>query len=342
MRQRLSRAMLRSMDANAFALAHRPEWDRLSELTKRRTLTGHEADEFIRLYQRTATHLATIRTSSPDPNVVLRLSQVLSSARAKLSGDRVITRDAVATFFRVTLPLAFYRVRWWTIGVMIAFFLISITTAIYTVLNPPILQTLGTEAQLSQYANEAFASYYSEYPSADFAGQVWANNARIAVQSIAGGITGFVPALVIYQNAAAIGSSAAIMYSQDGIDVFFKLILPHGQLELTAIFIAAGAGLSLFWAMVSPGRRTRPQALAEEGRITVIVAMGLVLVLALAGAIEGFVTPSGMPWVVKILIGTVALAAYWLYTILGGRWALRHGYSADLAEEDSGYSLPVA
>lgn len=330
------------MDANAFALAHQHEWDRLRELTKRRTLSGPEADEFVRLYQRTATHLATIRTSSPDPNLVLRLSQVLSAARAELSGERVLTRTAVATFFRITLPLAFYRVRWWTVGVMAAFLLIATTTAIYTAMNPPVLESLGTEQQLSQYANEAFAAYYSEYPSADFAGQVWANNARIAVQSIAGGITGIVPAFVLHQNAAAIGSSAAIMHSQDGLDVFFQLILPHGQLELTAIFIAAGAGLSLFWAWVSPGWRTRAQAIAQEGRTTVIVALGLVLVLALSGVIEGFVTPSDLPWLVKILVGTAALAAYWVYTIWGGRWALARGGSADLADEEAGWSVPVA
>ncbi|WP_182353725.1 stage II sporulation protein M [Flaviflexus huanghaiensis] len=330
------------MDANAFALAHQHEWDRLRHLTKRRSLSGPETDEFIRLYQRTATHLATIRTSSPDPNLVLRLSQLLSAARAELSGERVLTRSAVATFFRMTLPLAFYRVRWWTVGVMVAFLLIATTTAIYTATIPQVLGMLGGEQELSQYANEAFAAYYSEFPSADFAGQVWTNNARIAVQAIAGGITGVVPAFVLYENAAAIGASAAIMHDQDGLGVFFQLILPHGQLELTAIFIAAGAGLSLFWAMVSPGSRTRAQALAQEGRTTVIVAVGLVLILAVSGAIEGFVTPSDLPWVVKILIGTIALAAYWVYTIWGGRWALAHGGSADLSEEDAGYSVPVA
>lgn len=330
------------MDAHAFALAHRPEWERLRELSRRKTLTGPESDEFIRLYQRSATHLAMLRTESPDPNVVLRLSQVLSRARATMTGTRTVNRNSVAQFFRATLPLALYRVRWWTVWVMIAFLVIATSTAIYTATNPEVLSALGTEAELEHYANVAFASYYSEYPSADFAGQVWSNNARIAVQSIAGGITGFVPALVIYENAAGIGSSAAIMHSQGGLDVFFKLILPHGLLELTAIFIAAGAGFSLFWAMVSPGYRTRSQALAEEGRITVIVAAGLVIVLAISGIIEGFVTPSGLHWTVKIFIGALALAGYWVYTIAGGRWALSQGYSADIDEDEAGYSAPVA
>src|SRR5699024_11669474 len=61
------------------------------------------------------------------------------------------------------------------------------------------------------------------------------------------------------------------------LDVFFGLILPHGLMELTAIFIAAAAGLKLFWAWVSPGPRTRSRALAEEGRALFTVALGLVV-----------------------------------------------------------------
>ena len=48
--------------------------------------------------------------------------------------------------------------------------------------------------------------------------------------------------------------------------LFFGLILPHGLLELTAVFVAAGAGLRLGWSWIDPGRRTRAQALREEGR----------------------------------------------------------------------------
>ena len=58
--------------------------------------------------------------------------------------------------------------------------------------------------------------------------------------------------------------------------LFFGLILPHGLLELTAVFVAAGVGLRLFWAWVAPGPRTRAPALAQEGRAAAAVAIGLV------------------------------------------------------------------
>ena len=61
---------------------------------------------------------------------------------------------------------------------------------------------------------------------------------------------------------------------------FFGLILPHGTLELTALFIASGVGLKLGWTVVDPGPRRRTDALAEEGRARRAVAIGLVGVLA--------------------------------------------------------------
>ncbi len=84
---------------------------------------------------------------------------------------------------------------------------------------------------------------------------------------------------------------------------FFSLILPHGMLELTAVFVAGGAGLRLGWSWIAPGARPRSVALAETGRATGVISLGLIGVLAVSGAIEAFVTPSGLPTAARIGIG---------------------------------------
>ena len=56
---------IRQVDVDAFVLAHRPTWDRLEALVKRRRrLTGAEVDELVDLYQRVSTHLSMVRTAS--------------------------------------------------------------------------------------------------------------------------------------------------------------------------------------------------------------------------------------------------------------------------------------
>ena len=111
---------------------------------------------------------------------------------------------------------------------------------------------------------------------------------------------------------------------------FWGLILPHGMLELTAVFVAGGVGLRLFWSWVEPGQLTRSQSLAREGRTAGTVALGLVAVLLVSGLIEAFVTPSGLPTVARVGIGVVAEACFLAYVFVLGRNAVHRGHTGDL------------
>ncbi|WP_127131881.1 stage II sporulation protein M [Georgenia sp. SYP-B2076] len=330
------------MDTDAFAAVHAAEWERLEHLSKQRRLSGPEADELVRLYQATAGHLSAVRTSAPDPHLVGRLSALLAQARGRVAGAHELRLSDVAHFLTSALPAAFYRVRWWTVGVMVVWVALAVAVGWWNAATPAAVAQLGPPRELQRYADEAFAAYYSNYPAPDFAAQVWTNNAWIAAQCIGLGITGVFPAYVLYANAVGVGQAAAIMATYGDLRVFFGLILPHGLMELTAIFVAGGTGLKLFWTAVVPGRRTRSRALAEEGRSLITVAVGLVLVLAVSGLVEGFVTPSGLPTAAKIAIGALVLAGYWAYTLVLGRRAVAAGETGDLAEDLAGHTLAQA
>ncbi|WP_345219212.1 stage II sporulation protein M [Georgenia halophila] len=330
------------MDTDAFAAVHEPEWRRLEELTGQRRLTGPEADELVRLYQTTAGHLSTLRSSAPDPHLVSRLSVLLGQARGRVAGTHELRLSDVVRFFAVSVPAAFYRVRWWTVVVATLWIALGAVVAVHTARTPEAMAQLGTPTQLERYARDAFAAYYNNYPAPDFAAQVWTNNAWIAAQCIGLGITGVFPLYVLYQNAVGVGQTAAIMDVYGDLDVFFALILPHGLMELTAVFVAGGTGLKLFWTLVAPGRRTRGYALAQEGRSLVTVAVGLVVVLGVSGLVEGFVTGSFLPTWAELTIGALVLGAYWTYTLVPGRRAVRAGETGDLEQDLAGHTLAQA
>ncbi|CAM3078501.1 stage II sporulation protein M [Actinomyces slackii] len=330
------------VDLDAFSAAHRDQWDRLDRLASQRRLTGEQADELVVLYRACARHLSRVRTAAPDPQLVAELSTRVAGARARLTGSRETSLGSGLRFITHAMPAALYRIRWWTVGVMVAEIALAVVVGVWTLHHPAAMAALGSPSQLEEYANEAFEAYYSTYDAPDFAAQVWTNNARIAALCVASGITGILPVYILVQNAVVLGQAGAIMAHHGLFGHFLALISPHGLLELTCIFVAGAAGLRLFWTMLVPGPRSRGAALATEGRALITVAASLTGALALAGIIEAFITPAPIPWAVKIVVGALALALLWAYTlILGGR-AVREGETGDLSEEEAGYTAPEA
>jgi uncharacterized membrane protein SpoIIM required for sporulation len=143
-------------------------------------------------------------------------------------------------------------------------------------------------------------------------------------------------------NAINIGALGGLFVHAGKGGEFFGLILPHGLLELTAVFVAAGTGLRLGWTVIDPGPRRRAAALGEEGRAAITVALGLVGVLLISGIIEAFVTPSPLPTAARIAIGCVVEFAFLGYVVFFGRRAERAGLTGDLEVGQRPDTAPVA
>ncbi|MCU1476210.1 MAG: hypothetical protein JWQ64_903 [Subtercola sp.] len=330
------------MDLDAYSAIHRDEWSRLDELGRRRAYSGAEADELIERYQSGATELSALKTSAGSTIAGDRLSVSLSRARQRFTSGNSNLFAAIPEFFALRLPAALYRLRWVILVVAAATIVVSVLYAFWVLNDPQVLANFGTDEQLQKFAQNDFVNYYSENPAASFAGQVWTNNAWLTAQCVAFGIVGVYVPYLLLQNAMNIGVSAGVLFHLGRGDVFFAYILPHGMLELTAIFVAAAAGLRIFWAWIAPGARTRGQALAEDGRALFTVAIGLIFVLLVSGIIEGFVTPQPWPWPIKIGIGALALAAFLFYILFVGGRASRAGHTGDLADFDAGAKRLVA
>ncbi|MDR2996970.1 MAG: stage II sporulation protein M [Microbacterium sp.] len=330
------------MDADALADARRQEWDALDRLSRTRHLDGAGVDELIVRYRAASADLAELKTSVGESPQSAYLSTVLGAGRLRLTGASDGVLAQVGRFFGSQLPAALYRVRWTTLVIAIGFVVIAAGVAAWVASDPALVATLGPPDLLKQYAEEDFTGYYTENPAAEFAGMVWTNNAWIALQCVLFGITGIWPLYMMVQNAVSIGIAAAVMAAHDRLDVMVLYILPHGMLEMTCIFVAGAAGLHIFWAWVAPGRRTRAEALASEGRALATVAIGLVFALFLSGLVEGFVTGWGLPWPIKLGIGAAALAVFLVYMLLVGGRAVRRGETGDLVEYDAGTPRLVA
>jgi uncharacterized membrane protein SpoIIM required for sporulation len=164
---------------------------------------------------------------------------------------------------------------------------------------------------------------------------VFVNNVQVAIYAFAAGILLCgVTAYILILNGSNLGVAAGLFAAAGESPKFWGLILPHGLLELSAVVIAGAAGLRLGWAIIDPGDRTRRDALAEQGRRSVVIILGLVVVFLVAGLIEGFVTGSSMHTFFRVGLGVVVALAFWLYIVTQGRLAASNGFTGLLSEED--------
>ena len=330
------------MDVDAYIAAHQSQWRRLDQLVaRRRRLSGEEIDELVTLYQRTATHLSVLRSAGHDPALVARLSGQLASARSAVTGAQAPAWSTVGRFVLVSFPLMAYRARWWWLATAAGSILVAVLLGWRIAGSPQIQASLLPRSAVRQLVNHDFRHYYSQYAAGSFAAQVWTHNVLVAVVSLVFGVLLGVPALwMLYTNSVNGAIDGGLMVAHGKGAEFFTLILPHGMLELSAVFLAAATGLRLGWCVIDPGPRSRTRALAEEGRASITVALGIVVLLLVSGVIEAFVTPSPLPAWARITIGALAEAALLTYVLVFGRRAARAGLSADMAEAPE--TAPVA
>jgi uncharacterized membrane protein SpoIIM required for sporulation len=343
------------VDIDRYIASNTPTWNRLAALTGRAQrgvgrLPAAELDELVRLYQRVAGHLSYAQTYYRDPALVARLSGLVARAAAVVYGTRPRTPRVLGRFFTTTFPAAVWHSRWFVLAATLLSLIPALALGIWIANSTAALEALGPPAVREAYVNEDFESYYSSAPAAQFASQVFANNVQVAFQAFALGILLCVgAAYVLVANGAVLGLAAGLFAAVGQQPKFWGLILPHGMLELTAVFVAGAAGLRLGWTVIDPGDRPRGEALAEEGRRAVVIVLGLVLTFFVAGTIEGFVTGRPWPTALRVGIGALAEAAFLGYIWVYGRAAARRGLTGALGEEDegswlvrAGYSRPVA
>jgi len=185
-------------------------------------------------------------------------------------------------------------------------------------LRPDIASTLIPDSYFDKMAR---GEVPSGLPNAPFeASFIITNNIRVALIAFAGGVlVGLPTAAALLVNGWTLGTLAAAIH-RDGFDLrFWSIISPHGVIELSVIVFAGAAGLMLGDAILRPGLRRRGDALAVAAARAVQLAVGVAVLLVIAGLFEGFVSPSGLPEGAKYAIA--AANGTWLYAwlLLSGR-----------------------
>jgi uncharacterized membrane protein SpoIIM required for sporulation len=325
------------VDVDRFIARNQPSWTRLEELVRvrRRSLDPAQVEELVQLYQRTSTHLSHARTQHADPALVARLTRLVATAAGLLYGTRPRSGAGFVRFFTTSFPAAVWHARRFVVVAALLLLVPAAAVGTWLATSDEALQASGPDAVRAAYVEDDFEAYYSSAPAGQFATEVTVNNIQVSILAFAAGaLLCVVTAYILAMNGAQVGLAAGLFAAAGEQPKFYGLILPHGALELSAVIVAGAAGLAIGWSIVAPGDRRRSVALAEEGRRSAAIILGLLLAFIVAGTIEGFVTPSELPTAARVGLGLAVATAFWTYVIVLGRRAAALGYTGAIGEHE--------
>lgn len=312
------------MTVNDFIKFRQKDWRRLESLMSyhkgRNTLSAEEALELGTLYRAITSDLALARRDYPNQRVTLFLNQLLTRAHSFIYQQDVSDFRRLIRYFTHTIPQSF-RTGWlFTLMAFLLFMVPGVTGYQLGVTNPDIAGPLGL-VEMREMLSEQDVWTNIPIDKRPYASAfIMSNNIRIAILAFGGGVGfGLFSLYILAINGLTIGAVLGLAVHYGMGESLFSFILPHGVIELSVVFIAGGAGLQLGWALLNPGLFSRRDALNLAARRVVPLVVISILLLIIAGLIEGFISPSDVPFGVRVLVAGTSGVLMYGYLSLAGR-----------------------
>ncbi|MEJ0066680.1 MAG: stage II sporulation protein M [Caulobacteraceae bacterium] len=291
------------LKSRRFRAEREGDWRRLETLLARvegRSAAGLSDQELLAipvLYRATLSSLSVARATSLDHSLIDYLESLSTRAYFFVYGTRAGLGARLGRFFRETWPAAVAGL-WRETLVSLAITVAATIVGYLLVSNDPSwfgAMAGGMSEGRDPTATTAFLRHTlyddggGKAPLALLATYLFSHNAQIAIFAFALGFAFCLPtAFLLAQNGLMLGAFFAVFVPHGlGFQLGGWLFI-HGVTELFAIILGGAAGFRIGWRVAFPGDRTRIDAAAEAGRAAAPVIAGVVLMLVVAGLLEGF------------------------------------------------------
>jgi len=299
------------MQESRFIEKNEDSWKALEKFNRRFVKSGginnvNEQDvrEFARLFRLASYHMAYAKTHFPGGLALPYLNRVVGVAHNYFYVRERGSLSDIKTYFTHTFPQA-VRNTWRYWGMAMAFFVFGMFFAgFYVAGDTSRLQDIMPGMSAENFADGLLVDYSDEFDGlhwdeAFMTAFFMTNNTAVAFNAFVFGLTaGLGTIFILVYNGLIVGALYGFLH-QGGADLllFYSLILPHGVIELAAIFLSGGAGLMLGKGMLVPGKYTRKHSLILHAKKAVVLIPGMAVMMVIAAFIEGFFTPLNIsPW----------------------------------------------
>jgi uncharacterized membrane protein SpoIIM required for sporulation len=305
----------------------RRNWRELEELShqleriRRRRLGGTTMARFGTLYRSACADLALADAYQLPPNTVAYLHHLVARAHNQLYRARRFDPHAWSVEVFRNVPRRLYGDNALRLA-FVLFWGLFLSSMMLARWSPGYAHELIGREAMAQFQENFAQPIAGRDPNANFlmAGfYIW-HNATIGLQCFVFGLFGGVGGLFeTVFNAAYLGGVFGFMTTVPEKNHFFEFVTAHGPFELTAIVLAAGAGMRLGFSLLDTKGRSRLHSLRAAGRDSVPAIMVAVALFSMAAFIEGFISPSGLPYSIKAFVAAASSAMLMFYFVVLGQ-----------------------
>jgi uncharacterized membrane protein SpoIIM required for sporulation len=316
------------MKASEILAERQQNWAELQRLcaelesTSKRKLGPEVIARFAALYRAACADLALADAYQLPPGTVQFLHQLVARAHNQLYRSRQF--DAGTWYremiYRVPQRLFNDRFLWLSFMLFFGFGLVSYLLARFV---PGF-----AEAAVPEAMREQMREMYAAPPSGgrDFwvnhsmAGFYVFNNAGIGLQCFALGmlLCGFGGMFAVIFNACFLGAVFGYMDTTSVSDNFNHFVTAHAPFELTAVVLSGAAGMRLGFSYVFTKGLSRIASLEKAGCESLTTIMAAIILFVLAAGVEGYISPSSLPYWAKALTAVISGLLLIFYFVLLG------------------------
>ncbi|WP_052447528.1 stage II sporulation protein M [Clostridium polynesiense] len=280
-----------------------------------KSFSSTEIKRFLHIFRLSSHHLAYARTHYPQDKVTGYLNSLVGKCHNQVYAVKKFNPKEILNYIYTGFPKLLKENKAYIYASTAIFalgFLITLIMVINDITNAYIFLPENLVEGLKQGAKGGAGNW--NYPL--MSSYIMVNNITVAIKAFVFGITlGIGTIYVLLMNGAMLGTFTAVIYMYGDPVNFWSLILPHGVIELTAIFIAGAAGLIIGRSILVPGELSRKHALIKSSKKAVSLIAGIVFMLIIAGIIEGFFTPLNISEAFKLIFAflTAVILALYFY-----------------------------
>ncbi|EYE88947.1 hypothetical protein Q428_05195 [Fervidicella metallireducens AeB] len=306
------------MKEEQFIAANSSVWKELELYSEKinkkgvKALSSKEIKNFLSDFRKSSHHLAYARTHYPKSSVVGYLNSLVGKCHNHIYAVKKVEPRKLLEYVLYGFPCLIKKYKWYLLFSFSVFLLGFFVSMALTFINPENAGFFLPSTFIDNIKNSKIGSNNWNYPL--MSSYIMVNNISVSLKAFVLGITlGIGTFHVLFFNGALLGSLTALIYMYSSPVRFWSLILPHGIIELTAIFISGASGFLIAKHMLLPGEHFRLQSLVNGAKKAISLLGGVIIMLIIAGIIEGFFTPLNISDYTKLIFAAITAIALAIY-----------------------------